>query len=128
MTDDTHPTEAQIREIVREELDSALEELGAAEEETLEAPTRRNVLRGAALLGGAAATLTLGQLAAVGQSAAQSGSGTIGTSENPLAAIYVDDLIQQQTSLDATGSLNLPVRSSDPSSPDVGDIWLRDDL
>lgn len=88
---------------------------------------RQTLLAGGYLLAGA----TLGQAtlqALSGTAAATHGGGTIGTEADPLDAIHVEELYQQTDSLNATGSLNIPVRSSDPSSPSTGDIWLRDDL
>lgn len=95
MTHDTTLTEEQVREIARDEFQRC-----ADEPSRLTGATKRDVLRGAALLGGAAASASLGTLAAVGNAAAQSGSGTIGTQDAPLDAIYVDNLHQSTSTVD----------------------------
>ena len=73
-------------------------------------------------MGGAVAT------AFAGTAQAQEGSGTIGTEENPLAAIYVDDLFQNTNNI-SVGELEVNdyqifVQPSEPSSPDDGDVWI----
>lgn len=93
--------EAAFREIVREELEAA--DAGVLERAGF---TRRDVLRGAALVGGAAASASLWQLGAVGQASAQSGSGTIGTENHPLEAVYADEW-----HIDQVGSSSDPVQA-----------------
>lgn len=142
MTDnDTTPTEAQPDDRLAE-LEQRVDELEAATTVgkdddgnpiTLAGLRSLGMTRRQALIAGASvlAGIPLGQAivrAFAGTAAATHGGGTIGTSGDPLDAIHVEELFQQTDSLNATGSLNIPVRSSDPSSPTVGDIWLRDDL
>lgn len=133
--DTTQSDEERIRAIVRDEMES-VEAVGTDNEgntitlsylRSLGLTRRQTLLAGFYLLAGA----SIGQAtlqALSGTAAATHGGGTIGTSSDPLDAIHVEELYQELDSIDATGSLNIPVRSSDPSNPTVGDIWLRDDL
>lgn len=127
MTDhDIDPeTEEQIRTVVREELESAENEIYQ------HIPvTRRDVLAGAALLGSAAIGMGIRDIGIVGRAAAQSGQGQIGTSNDPLSAIYVQQLYQEDSYIEATtlhvNSNQVYVQKSEPSSPSTGDIWISD--
>lgn len=79
--------ESTIREVVRDELEqqsqTAMDSIPF---------TRREIVAGFGILGAGA---TLGAYGAVGRAAASNeGSGSIGTNENPLEAIYVNELHQ----------------------------------
>ncbi len=99
MSTEHNVTEEQIRSIVRDELENGTEQVAD------QIPfTRREILKGVSILGLGAAGAGLGTYGAVGKAAAQtsSGSGTIGTSDNPLEAIYVDQLYQNEDNITAT--------------------------
>lgn len=131
MTQDTtteteEPPREDIREIVREEL--------AAHNDRLfeQVPiTRRDLIVGLSTLGvTAATTLSATEIGLVGKASAQSGSGTLGSSSEPLAAIYVADLIQSPTSVGADELYiagNRLTIGSTPSSPSAGDVRITED-
>lgn len=124
-TTDTPLTEERAREIIREEMDQRSERLFE------QVPvTRRDLIVGLSTLGVASiTTLSAAEIGLVGQAAADS-QGQLGTSQDPLAAIYVADLIQSPTDVNADqmtiGGNRLTIGST-PSSPSAGDVRITED-
>ncbi|QSG02527.1 hypothetical protein [Natranaeroarchaeum sulfidigenes] len=103
-----HPdSEEQIRQIVREELDRA-----TSSAKQPNGYSRREILEGVAMLGTGAAVGGLSTYGAVGRAVAEEGSGTIGTQDSPVDAIYVNDLYQNTDHI-STGSIVLEDTTSE---------------
>lgn len=87
--------------------------------------SRRNVL---GALGVATLGIGTGAYGATQRAAAQQGSGTIGTNDNPLDAIYVDQLYQNSDHVAAdeleVNSREIFVQPDEPSGPSEGDVWI----
>ena len=130
MTDTTtNLTEEQIKNIVDQRVEERLEKETKRIADAIPY-TRREVLKGVTILGVGAASAGLATYGAVGRAAAETGAGagSIGTEEDPLAAIYVDELFQTTDHIVTDGlTLNggeVSRQSTEPSSPEVGDVWV----
>ena len=90
--------------------EAAMHELARKEHDRQQSTTRRQLIRGAAVAGAGAISLT----AATGSAAAQSGTLPV-SSDDPLLKIRADRMV-------------LVPRTSDVSSPADGTTWYRSDL
>lgn len=79
------------------------------DEQSSKSVSRRAYLTGVAGLGAA------GVFAAGRASAQTAPEGTVGTPTNPYLVAYID-------------RMNFSARTTDPSSPDDGELWYRSDL
>ncbi|SNZ06167.1 hypothetical protein SAMN06269185_1072 [Natronoarchaeum philippinense] len=119
-------TEQALREIVRDEMN---EQSRSKETEESSGVSRRSVLSALGLTATSAAAGGLGTLAATDPAAAQSSyPNSLGTPDDPLEAIYVDQLFQNADNLDVN-SINTEQATIGPLTGAVTSIsWDRPEV